>query len=162
MTVFRTLEPNEANRDEETSFVVDGTGESSSLSSGSSRNSPVVSVTLEICDATMIRLEDSRVENSPGGGGRSWKNSRNPLLIAPVALLADRTAKENNINSNSAPRNPLATETRDQAAQTDNIYEAVWEKRAVDTVQALSVTVQYLAHEVYVLKNYLHFFFFYK
>lgn len=67
------------------------------------------------------------------------------MVMGPVTLLADRETKEHN-NGYVVTRASL--ETRDQAAQTDIPYDALGAKRAEQVVQALSITVQYLAYEV--------------
>lgn len=66
------------------------------------------------------------------------------MVMGPVALVADRETKE---HSNYVMTR-ASLETRDQAAQTDIPYDAFDVKRAEQIVQALSVTVQYLAYEV--------------
>lgn len=67
------------------------------------------------------------------------------MVMGPVTLVADRETKE---HSNSYAVTRASLETRDQAAQTDIPYEAFRAKRAEQVVQALSITVQYLAYEV--------------
>ena len=67
------------------------------------------------------------------------------MVTGPVALVADRETKE---HSNSYVMTRASLETRDQAAQTDIPYDAFHVKRAEQIVQALSITVQYLAYEV--------------
>nr|XP_031845171.1 uncharacterized protein LOC116432429 isoform X2 [Nomia melanderi]XP_031845172.1 uncharacterized protein LOC116432429 isoform X2 [Nomia melanderi]XP_031845173.1 uncharacterized protein LOC116432429 isoform X2 [Nomia melanderi]XP_031845174.1 uncharacterized protein LOC116432429 isoform X2 [Nomia melanderi]XP_031845176.1 uncharacterized protein LOC116432429 isoform X2 [Nomia melanderi]XP_031845177.1 uncharacterized protein LOC116432429 isoform X2 [Nomia melanderi]XP_031845178.1 uncharacterize len=57
--------------------------------------------------------------------------------------VADRETKEHGY-----PVSRPSLETRDQAAQTDIPYEANRAKRTDQIVQALSVTVQYLAYEL--------------
>ncbi|XP_076174562.1 toucan isoform X1 [Ptiloglossa arizonensis] len=57
----------------------------------------------------------------------------------------DRETKE---HSNNYVVTRASLETRDQAAQTDIPYEALRVKRAEQVVQALSITVQYLAYEL--------------
>ncbi|XP_054003471.1 nucleoprotein TPR isoform X1 [Hylaeus anthracinus] len=57
----------------------------------------------------------------------------------------DRETKEHG-NNYAVTRASL--ETRDQAAQTDAPYETLRVKRAEQVVQALSITVQYLAYEL--------------
>lgn len=64
-------------------------------------------------------------------------------MTCPVTLVADREIKEHGY-----PVSRPSLETRDQAAQTDIPYEANLAKRTDQIVQALSVTVQYLAYEV--------------
>lgn len=67
------------------------------------------------------------------------------MVMGPVTLVADRETKE---HSNNYVVTRASLETRDQAAQTDIPYEALRVKRAEQVVQALSITVQYLAYEV--------------
>lgn len=67
------------------------------------------------------------------------------MVMGPVTLVADRETKE---HSNSYVVTRASLETRDQAAQTDIPYDALRVKRAEQVIQALSITVQYLAYEV--------------
>lgn len=64
------------------------------------------------------------------------------MVMGPVTFVADRGAKE----IIPATRGPV--ETREQAHQTDPTREDVHLKQAEISVQALSVIVQYLAHQV--------------
>ncbi|XP_017797279.1 PREDICTED: uncharacterized protein LOC108578442 isoform X2 [Habropoda laboriosa] len=57
----------------------------------------------------------------------------------------DRETKE---HSNSYVVTRASLETRDQAAQTDIPYDALRVKRAEQVIEALSITVQYLAYEL--------------
>lgn len=66
-------------------------------------------------------------------------------MMGPVALVADRETKE---HSNSYVVTRASLETRDQAAQTDIPYDALRVKQAEQVIEALSITVQYLAYEV--------------
>ncbi|XP_071865570.1 toucan isoform X2 [Bombus fervidus] len=59
--------------------------------------------------------------------------------------IKDRETKEHN-NSYVVTRASL--ETRDQAAQTDIPYDALGIKPAEQVIQALSITIQYLAYEL--------------
>lgn len=61
--------------------------------------------------------------------------------MAPVTLITDNT-------NGYAVTRASTIETCDQAAQTDVPYDVHRAKRAEQIVQALSVTVQYLAYEV--------------
>lgn len=67
------------------------------------------------------------------------------MVMGPVALVADRETKEHN-NTYAVTRASL--ETRDQSAQTDVPYDALRVKPAEQVIQALSITIQYLAYEV--------------
>ncbi|XP_034174437.1 toucan isoform X3 [Osmia lignaria lignaria] len=58
----------------------------------------------------------------------------------------DRDTKEQHGNNYVVTRASL--ETRDQAAQTDIHYDAIQVKRAEQIIEALSITVQYLAYEL--------------
>lgn len=68
------------------------------------------------------------------------------MVMGPVTLVADRDTKEQHGNNYVMTRASL--ETRDQAAQTDIHYDAIQVKRAEQIIEALSITVQYLAYEV--------------
>lgn len=76
------------------------------------------------------------------------------MVMGPVTLVADRETKE---HSNSYVVTRASLETRDQAAQTDIPYDALRVKRAEQVIQALSITVQYLAYEVRYIFFYLIF-----
>ncbi|KAI4500615.1 hypothetical protein M0802_004207 [Mischocyttarus mexicanus] len=62
-------------------------------------------------------------------------------VMAPVTLVTDNT-------NGYAVSRTNTIETCDQAAQTDVPYDVFHAKRAEQVVQALSVTVQYLAYEL--------------
>lgn len=74
------------------------------------------------------------------------------MVMGPVTLVADRETKE---HSNSYVVTRASLETRDQAAQTDIPYDALRVKRAEQVIQALSITVQYLAYEVRIYTSFL-------
>ena len=151
MTVVDVLKPNDQNSDGESTYISDDNSDVSSISSDILNNSSRNSGGMNSANVESIRFKDERAMNVGDGSVvcDTW-NDRSTLFIGPVGLLADRTAKDNNnvANSNNSPRNLVVAETRNQSAQTDNIYEALRNKRADDTVQALAVTIQYLAHEV--------------
>ena len=70
--------------------------------------------------------------------------------MGPVTLVVDRGPKENNSNS----VNIVSLETREKAAQTDAVlFENQSLKRAENTIQALSIAVNYLAYEVSIFKS---------
>lgn len=64
-----------------------------------------------------------------------------------TTLITDRESKE-------AHHNTFTVRTRDQAAQTTIPYEDFRAEHAERTVQALAVSVHYLAFEVYVCYMY--------
>lgn len=166
MTVFCTLNPDDLSSGGESSFTSEDS-DFSSLSLDSLKNSLQIPKSLEInghngvvnnCDecgddgdVTIIRFIDEHVTNN-ADSGCTWNDRDSRITSNNIASFADRTAKENNVNANNIIRNAPVLETRHQSAQTDNSYETLREKRIDDTIQGLSVAVQYLAHEVNFIK----------
>ncbi|XP_076672560.1 toucan isoform X2 [Andrena cerasifolii] len=110
----------------------------SDLSTGPSKDAPKRSPTSA---NPPRRLANGR--GSQQNRVNSFDAKKNCVEISPINL--DRETKE---HSNSYAVTRASLETRDQAAQTDIPYEALRAKRAEQVVQALSITVQYLAYEL--------------
>lgn len=76
-------------------------------------------------------------------GSRMWKT----MTMTPVALFADRAAKEFSAISTVSPR--ISIQTRDQGAQTETSNCPTTESKCAEaTVQALCLTIQYLTRQV--------------
>ncbi|XP_048505880.1 uncharacterized protein LOC105691641 isoform X2 [Athalia rosae] len=100
-------------------------------------------------EAKKNSLDISRVnlEKSPSAARKPAVPRRSSSNVAPKTLQnvsppKDRGAKE----TTPAVRGPV--ETREQAHQTDPTHEEIHLKQAEVSVQALSVIVQYLAHQL--------------
>lgn len=96
------------------------------------------------------------VEISPINLEKSPSATRKPTITRRISTVSakqhssttsikDREIKE---HSNNYVMIRASLETRDQAAQTDIPYDAFHVKRAEQIIQALSITVQYLAYEL--------------
>lgn len=67
------------------------------------------------------------------------------MVMGPVTFVPDRGPKD---NAATPATRGQQIETREQAHQTDPTNEEIHLKQAEVSVQALSVIVQYLAHQV--------------
>ncbi|XP_017767463.1 PREDICTED: uncharacterized protein LOC108556049 isoform X2 [Eufriesea mexicana] len=95
------------------------------------------------------------VEISPINLEKSPSATRKPTITRRLtttvpakqhsSTIKDRETKE---HSNSYVVTRASLETRDQAAQTDIPYDALRVKQAEQVIEALSITVQYLAYEL--------------
>ncbi|XP_076239037.1 toucan [Calliopsis andreniformis] len=87
------------------------------------------------------------LEKSPSATRKptTRRTSTVPAKHGSTTSPKDRETKE---HTNSYVVTRASLETRDQAAQTDIPYEAFRTKRAEQAVQALSITIQYLAYEL--------------
>ncbi|XP_017878019.1 uncharacterized protein LOC108623762 [Ceratina calcarata] len=96
-----------------------------------------------------VEISPINLEKSPSASRKPTITRRTTIVPAKqhgsTASSKDRETKEHN-NAYMVTRASL--ETRDQAAQTDIPYDALQVKRAEQVIEALSITVQYLAYEL--------------
>ncbi|XP_043248054.1 pinin isoform X1 [Colletes gigas] len=97
-----------------------------------------------------VEMSTINLEKSPSATRKPTITRRLTTTIAAkqhgsTTSTKDRETKE---HSNNYVVTRASLETRDQAAQTDIPYEAIHVKRAEQVIQALSITVKYLAFQL--------------